>query len=138
MTASPREGEAAYARGHAGSLAASGPGARYLAERLDIAAQARSRHSRAQAIAQTIISILGPLSSHENAPRVALCGERLAVSIAFLVPRDRIGCFTKRLDMLAVACPDLAIICTGPWPPYSFTDWPDHSLKPGEDKHAAI
>jgi hypothetical protein len=51
-----------------------------------------------------------------NAP----AGERLLLSAAYLVPRDGVDDFRGHVVELERAHPDLALVCTGPWPPYSF------------------
>ena len=51
-----------------------------------------------------------------NAP----AGERLLLSAAYLVPRDGVDDFRGEVVKLERAHPDLALVCTGPWPPYSF------------------
>jgi hypothetical protein len=41
---------------------------------------------------------------------------------AYLVERERVGAFSETVDRLQRANPDLALLLTGPWPPYSFTE----------------
>jgi hypothetical protein len=41
---------------------------------------------------------------------------------AYLVDRDAVGGFTARVDALQREHPELAVLCTGPWPPYSFAE----------------
>ena len=41
---------------------------------------------------------------------------------AYLVERDGITRFAKRVGSLQQENPDVRILCTGPWPPYSFVD----------------
>jgi Gas vesicle synthesis protein GvpL/GvpF len=43
---------------------------------------------------------------------------------AYLVDRDAVGAFTARVAELEAAEPDAQILCTGPWPPYSFSEAP--------------
>lgn len=40
---------------------------------------------------------------------------------AYLVPRDDVAAFVARVAALEEANEDLSLLCTGPWPPYSFT-----------------
>jgi hypothetical protein len=43
---------------------------------------------------------------------------------AYLVPRQDIADFAEHVRRLEAAHPDLTIVCTGPWPPYTFAaDW---------------
>jgi hypothetical protein len=46
--------------------------------------------------------------------------DRQGISAAFLVPRDRLASFQANVGRIADAHPELALLCTGPWPPYSF------------------
>jgi hypothetical protein len=41
---------------------------------------------------------------------------------AYLVDRDRIATFAALIGRLEADLPDLRLLCTGPWPPYSFTE----------------
>jgi Gas vesicle synthesis protein GvpL/GvpF len=44
----------------------------------------------------------------------------LVLSAAYLLPRDAAGAFRAAVETLARDHPDLAYVCVGPWPPYSF------------------
>ncbi len=46
--------------------------------------------------------------------------ERLPLTAAYLVERDRVDEFRRRLEEIQAKQPQLGIACTGPWPPYSF------------------
>lgn len=46
--------------------------------------------------------------------------QRLLLSGAYLVPKDEVSAFTQLVEKLQDQHPDLGIVCTGPWPPYSF------------------
>jgi Gas vesicle synthesis protein GvpL/GvpF len=50
----------------------------------------------------------------EGSPR------NVAASAAFLLPRDEMGDFLARIGPIASRSPGLAVVPTGPWPPYSF------------------
>ena len=41
---------------------------------------------------------------------------------SYLVPRSRVAAFAERVDRLSAQHPELAIVCTGPWAPYSFAE----------------
>jgi hypothetical protein len=41
---------------------------------------------------------------------------------AYLVDRDAIGAFTRLVARLDDRHPGLQLLCTGPWPPYSFAE----------------
>ncbi|HLJ03923.1 MAG TPA: GvpL/GvpF family gas vesicle protein [Solirubrobacteraceae bacterium] len=42
--------------------------------------------------------------------------------LAYLVDRDRLAEFVGAVRALDHAHPDLELVCTGPWPPYSFSE----------------
>jgi hypothetical protein len=44
------------------------------------------------------------------------------VRAAYLVGREKVDDFVARVRKLQDANPELVLICTGPWPPYSFAD----------------
>ena len=46
---------------------------------------------------------------------------RSASNRAYLVPEANVEAFRGKVGRLQAAHPDLAIVCTGPWAPYSFT-----------------
>jgi hypothetical protein len=43
---------------------------------------------------------------------------------AYLVERGAVEAFVRRVRELQAEHPELAILCTGPWPPYSFAEAP--------------
>ena len=43
---------------------------------------------------------------------------------AYLVPKTNVAAFCEAVQRLEAARPELAIVSTGPWPPYSFADHP--------------
>jgi glycosyltransferase involved in cell wall biosynthesis len=47
---------------------------------------------------------------------------REVLRAAYLVDRRRLPDFTEALQRIARELPFLELLCTGPWPPYSFTD----------------
>jgi hypothetical protein len=40
---------------------------------------------------------------------------------AYLVDRDAVARFVRAVEAAQAANPQLSLLCTGPWPPYSFT-----------------
>lgn len=48
--------------------------------------------------------------------------DRPDIAAAFLVSHDRIGPFRQHVNQAAREHPELALFCTGPWPPYSFVN----------------
>jgi hypothetical protein len=45
---------------------------------------------------------------------------------AYLVDHATVARFRSAVDDLARSRPDLALLCTGPWPPYAFVEAPAH------------
>jgi hypothetical protein len=69
------------------------------------------------------------LAAELHAPLAALARDttktvaatpRLLFSAAYLVSRDDVRAFREAVAALEEAHPELALVCTGPWPPYSF------------------
>jgi len=95
-----------------------GPGSAYLRARL---AQKRELQDRRRAKLGLVRDVYALLASHANASWLdGELDDRHGISAAFLVPRDRIGSFRDVVGEVAYANPGLALLCTGPWPPYSF------------------
>ncbi len=113
-TARASDGAAAF------TTAKAGPGARYLAERRAKAVHRLERQREARDLAAQISAPLGLHATQvEWRPIPAASGD-VCVSMAFLLPRERLEAFREALAALRVARPGLDILCTGPWPPYSF------------------
>ena len=91
------------------------PGTVYLRGRLD-------ERREVEALADAVHERLAPLSS-ATSTRVAATGG-LVLTGAYLVGRDQIAEFRRRVQRLEHERPDVSILCTGPWPPYSFVDDP--------------
>ncbi|MBD0330257.1 MAG: GvpL/GvpF family gas vesicle protein [Thermoleophilia bacterium] len=86
-------------------------GRAYLLGRLD-------EQRRAAAIAEEVHRTLAQEAAAETF-RVAP-GPPLLLSAAYLVDADAVQRFRERVDELAAARPGVDVLCTGPWPPYSF------------------
>jgi hypothetical protein len=67
-------------------------------------------------------SVHEPLSALARAAALRPAHELLRA--AYLVDRERVGAFVAEVERLQRERPDLAILCTGPWPPYSFAGEP--------------
>jgi Gas vesicle synthesis protein GvpL/GvpF len=105
----PREPRADMAIGGAG------PGARYLAKRLDERREASRR-------LETVRMRLGPLAIAERSRLLPRQGSLAAA--AFLVERSRLEHFRVEAQVLEHELRDVALVCTGPWPPYNFVGEP--------------
>jgi hypothetical protein len=55
-------------------------------------------------------------------------GSNVAGSVAFLVPRSEVAGFLTRIAPIAARAAGIAVVPTGPWPPYSFV--PNFDLVP--------
>jgi Gas vesicle synthesis protein GvpL/GvpF len=63
-----------------------------------------------------------PLVALSRKSRRASMGLRPGLfKAAYLVDRDRVDAFRARVDVLDSELGDGRIVCTGPWPPYSFS-----------------
>jgi hypothetical protein len=87
-------------------------GAEYLRSRSDADAE-RDRASRA---------LHEPLAGLARASAEGRARPQELFSRAYLVERDAVEAFAAEVARLQDANPALSILCTGPWPPYSFAD----------------
>jgi Gas vesicle synthesis protein GvpL/GvpF len=88
-------------------------GAEYLLGRLD-------QHQRAQRVAAELDAALADLA-RDHAVRIRARPEG-QVTAAYLVPRPRVAEFRGACERLAAGVSEASLVCTGPWPPYSFVD----------------
>jgi hypothetical protein len=96
----------------------SAPGTAYLRAKV---AKARTLRDRRQERKEMVREVCATLAGHAAASLVdAEPADGQAVAAAFLVARDRLEFFRVIVGQLADAHPELALLCTGPWPPYSF------------------
>lgn len=92
-----------------------GPGARYLLERLG------ERREAARKL-ELVRSRLAPLAIAERSR--LLPGPGTPATAAFLVERSDLERFRREAQELEREFHDVALICTGPWPPYNFAGEP--------------
>jgi len=79
------------------------------------------RLARVRAAERAAGEIHGPLAGAAHADTVTvLPTPELLLSAAYLVARDEVDAFRKRIAELDGRHPELTFVCTGPWPPYSF------------------
>jgi Gas vesicle synthesis protein GvpL/GvpF len=91
-------------------------GRAYMRARLE----ARSRATEAAR------AVHEPLARLAVASRMrVLMTDRLLLSACYLVRREGLPRFRAELDGLTVEQPELQLLCTGPWPPYSFAEYPE-------------
>lgn len=97
---------------------ATGPGAAFLRARL---ARARRLTNSRRAEMRAIREAYERLAPHADASRLDRePSDRYGVGAAFLVPRERVASFQSLMVGVAGDNAGLALLCTGPWPPYSF------------------
>lgn len=86
-------------------------GAEYMRARLE---QRRRSEDRAGAVHAPLAALASAATSTVGAT------PRLLLSSAYLVERGRVDEFRREVAVLQARHPELGIVCTGPWPPYSF------------------
>lgn len=65
---------------------------------------------------------LSPLADFAQATHgPAQLRPRDALQAAYLVDREHVDAFLARVGAIDRVLPDVDLVCTGPWPPYSFT-----------------
>jgi Gas vesicle synthesis protein GvpL/GvpF len=89
-----------------------GPGTEYMLARLGRKVRTDEVGARVHASLCELARDHTPMSSSH---------ERMSIRAAYLVDRDRVDAFTSRAEGLQDQIDGVTIVCTGPWPPYSFT-----------------
>jgi hypothetical protein len=105
-----------------------GRGRAYLMARLEEERRARAERQQAEALAAEIHTPLAQLAA-ESVQQV-LVTPRLLLTAAYLVERSQVEAFRHEVGVLSAAHPALSLLCTGPWPAYSFVDLRTHE-EPG-------
>jgi gas vesicle protein GvpL/GvpF len=95
--------------------AVGGPGARYLLERL-------GERREAERKLEAVRTRLAPLAVAERSRLLPRPGT--PATTAFLVERDLLERFRREAGELERELEDVALVCTGPWPPYNFVGEP--------------
>jgi hypothetical protein len=86
------------------------PGTAYMLNRLN-------DEKRSDAVAARIHEPLAALSRASRPRRASLAG---SVNTAYLVDRNDVAPFRAAVEKLDEAFSEATVVCTGPWPPYSF------------------
>lgn len=97
---------------------AGGAGRAYLEARRCERALAEALHARAEDLLRRAEAVL----PHDESPRVScvLARPELAGSVAYLVPRERMGDYKQAFLQARTRFPDGPLTLSGPWAPYSF------------------
>jgi hypothetical protein len=120
--------------GHVLTVPGTGPGSAYLRGRV-----AEERHSRGRQRGKLrlVRDVYDKLARHAHDSRLDDRPEyRHGISAAFLLPRDRMTGFQEIVRDIAAVNPELALLCTGPWPAYSFVGAGSQPTNYGEARHA--
>jgi Gas vesicle synthesis protein GvpL/GvpF len=88
-------------------------GRAYVLARLD-------EYRRAERAARDVHEPLAALACESRVRPRTPAPTLLATS--YLVERGDVRTFRARVEEAAAACPGVHVVCTGPWPPYSFTE----------------
>jgi len=91
---------------------AGGPGTAYMMARLE----RERRGSEAAARIHEPLAALARQSTRRLTPQ-----PRALLNVSYLVDRDRVDAFRARVEDLEGELDEATIVCTGPWPPYSFS-----------------
>jgi Gas vesicle synthesis protein GvpL/GvpF len=89
-----------------------GSGTAYMLSRL-------ARKVRSEEVGGLIHKSLSSLARDHTSMSSSL--ERMSLSAAYLVERHQVDDFRVRVEELQREIGGVTIVCTGPWPPYSFT-----------------
>jgi hypothetical protein len=80
-----------------------------------------ARLAEVQAAERAAEQIHTPLAAAAGANTLnVLATPELLLSAAYLIPRADVDAFRARVRELDHEHPELTLVCTGPWPPYSF------------------
>lgn len=101
-----------------GGSAARGSGRQYLMAR---AAEERAERARRETAEQLAERLHARIAAHATAASLrVLPAEGTLMAGAYLVPRGATGEISEAARALAAEYPELAVVPTGPWPPFSF------------------
>jgi hypothetical protein len=82
-------------------------------------ARALERERRAEDVSMQLERVLGPVAKDSRVHPSVRPGTSMRA--AYLVPKHRVELFRRRAAELNAALEEAELVCTGPWPPYSFT-----------------
>ena len=111
-------------------------GTAYLMTKVVAVQDRERRRAAAMETARAMHAILKRLATASRFD--AETADRDWIAAAFLMPRDATETFRQAVSRLAKAHPKLALLCTGPWPPYSFVNAQAGERAIGEDDHGYL
>jgi hypothetical protein len=81
----------------------------------------RARLERRRGVEEIAGELHAPLAAiARDTTKTVAATPRLLFSAAYLVSRDDVPTFREAVADLQESHPELGLVCTGPWPPYSF------------------
>lgn len=93
-------------------------GRSYMLARLEEERRAQAWNRRAKALAMEIHKPLAHLATEST--QQVLVTPRLLLTAAYLIGREQVAVLQQEVEALGNTHPSLRLLCTGPWPPYSF------------------
>ena len=108
-------------------------GRSYMFARLQQERESQAQYRRAEELALRIHIPLDALAKESS--HALLVTPRLLLNAVYLVKEEAIAPFQQEVKSLQVAHPALSLLCTGPWPPYSFVQTGAYTLRHKEGYH---
>lgn len=101
-------------------LSSRGPGTSYLRRRMKEERQGAAERERGRQLIGELRALLDPLAAESRLQ--PFLTERLTLSAAYLIGRERAAAFHHRVAKLQQRFPAYGFLVSGPWPPYHFAD----------------
>jgi len=93
-------------------------GRAYLLRRMEEERRSQAGRAAAERLASELHNRLSRCAAEGSYE--LLITPRLLLTAAYLVAREQITAFRQEVEDLSAAHADLGLVCSGPWPPYSF------------------
>lgn len=93
-------------------------GRAYMLAHLEEQRKLEMRQKRVNTLAEDIHTPLACLAAEST--RRMLITPRLLLTAAYLVKRERVADFRQEIETISSTYPEMRMLCTGPWPPFSF------------------
>ena len=96
---------------------AGAPGRRYMQNLMQVKQEEADLRSRSEEI---LGRVNDSLLRHATSCSTRVTRQPPSLGAAYLVHRDRLEEFLAVVERVRAEVPDVTMVCTGPWPPYSF------------------